>query len=136
VAKSFHCSIVTPAEEVLSADATYADIPAWDGQVGILPGMSAFLGKLGIGELRLNLTDGSARRFYVEGGFVQVQNNSVVILTERAISEDKVNITEAEAELTEARTRIGKPGQDLAGAERSQARAMAKIRVARHRRTA
>lgn len=134
MATSFHCSIVTPAEEVLSTEASYAEIPAWDGQMGVMAGMSPFLGKLGMGELRLNLADGSQRRYFVEGGFVQVNDNNVVILTERAIPEEKVNLAEAEAELTEARTRIGKPGTDIALAERAQARAMAKIRVARHRR--
>jgi F-type H+-transporting ATPase subunit epsilon len=55
--------------------------PAFDGQVGILTGHAPMVTLLGKGELRLG---GNAQRFTVEGGFVQVVDNVVRVVTEHA----------------------------------------------------
>ena len=57
--------------------------PAFDGEVGILPGHAPMMTLLGKGTLRLG-GDGSAGRFRVEGGFLQVVDDTVRVVTERA----------------------------------------------------
>ena len=48
-------------------------LPLFDGELGVLPGHSAFVGQLGPGELRLTPTGGGpARRLFIDGGFAQV----------------------------------------------------------------
>ena len=53
-----------------------------DGEVGILSGHAPLMALLGDGELRLGVTQG--RRFSVSGGFMQVLNDDVRIVTEKA----------------------------------------------------
>lgn len=56
--------------------------PAFDGQVGILTGHAPMVTLLGKGELRLGAAGG--QRFDVEGGFLQVVDNVVRVVTEHA----------------------------------------------------
>ena len=43
MAKTFHCSIVTPAAATFDGDVAYATFPSWDGQYGMLAGMAPLL---------------------------------------------------------------------------------------------
>jgi F-type H+-transporting ATPase subunit epsilon len=56
--------------------------PAYDGEVGILTGHAPLMALLGDGQLRLG--EGSGPNFTVSGGFMQVLNDSVRVVTEKA----------------------------------------------------
>lgn len=58
-------------------------LPAYDGEVGILHDHAPMMMLLGEGILRLEMATGS-RRFTISGGFVQVLENKVSILSEEA----------------------------------------------------
>jgi F-type H+-transporting ATPase subunit epsilon len=133
VAKTFRCSIVTPVASIFEGDLVYASIPAWDGQMGMMPGESPLLTRLGTGSLRLDFPppDGGSRWYMIDGGFAQVQGDSVTLLTENAIPAETISMGEAESELAEANARVTKPGEDRAKVERDQARAMAKLTLAK-----
>jgi F-type H+-transporting ATPase subunit epsilon len=76
-------SVISP-EAVLYEGATDQVVaPAFDGEVGILTGHAPMMTLLGKGELRLGTT-GETRKFEVEGGFLQVADNTVRVVTERA----------------------------------------------------
>ena len=76
-------SVISPGAVLFEGDAESVIAPAFDGQVGILTGHAPMMTLLGKGELRL---DGGAaeRRFTVEGGFLQVVENHVRVVTESA----------------------------------------------------
>ena len=57
--------------------------PAYDGEVGILTGHAPMMTLLGKGELRVRGSGGDPRTFAIEGGFLQVVNNQVRVVTER-----------------------------------------------------
>ena len=85
--KAFRCRVVTPAARILDQDVVYAAVPAWDGSLGVMVDRAPLLTRLGKGELRLDLADstqGSSKTFTVEGGFVQMVNNRLTILAEKA----------------------------------------------------
>lgn len=76
-------SVISPERVLFEGEAESVIAPAFDGEVGILPQHAPMMTLLGRGELRLG-PDGSAGRFQVEGGFLQVLNDSVRIVTESA----------------------------------------------------
>lgn len=116
------CSVITPEQQVLDTPAASVVIPAHDGLVGILNGRAPLLCELGIGVLRVD-----SEEYFVDGGFAQVLDNNVTILTERAGAANKVDRSEAEAALAEAE-RL--PSTDEHSAEtRRKAIARAKVRV-------
>ena len=131
MASTLHCSIVTPTETVFDDPVTYASFPAWDGQHGVMPGQSPLLTKLGYGSLRLDFTEGGSRWYLIEGGFAEVKDNRLNLLTERATPAEQLSLKEAEAELAEARARVTERAEERAKVERDQQRALAKAAVAR-----
>jgi F-type H+-transporting ATPase subunit epsilon len=76
--------VVSPAEVVFEGEASSLVAPAWDGQVGILPGHAPFLALLGGGTLSVDLPGGGSRRFFVNRGVLKVENNQVTVLSEFA----------------------------------------------------
>ena len=76
--------VVTPEETALEQEAQFVALPLYDGEIGISPGHSPMIGRIGYGEMRL-VSDGTTSRYYLDGGFVQVADNVVSVLTNRAI---------------------------------------------------
>ncbi|MCX5688495.1 MAG: F0F1 ATP synthase subunit epsilon [Planctomycetota bacterium] len=105
--KSFRCKLVTPAAALMDDQVAYASVPSWDGLMGFLPGRAAFLGRLGMGELRLDLADsekgqGGSRSYLLDGGFIRMAGDVMTILAERAVAVETLSAAEAEAELKAA----------------------------------
>ena len=75
-------SVISPESILFEGEADSVVAPAYDGEVGILTGHAPMMAVLGSGELRLG--NPGSRTFAVEGGFLQVLNNEVRVVTERA----------------------------------------------------
>ena len=131
MAATFRCAIETPARTLFDQDVVYASFPAWDGQHGAIAGQSPLLSRLGYGPLRVDLAEGVSRWFLLEGGFAQVREGAITLLTPRAAPAPELSLKEAERELAEANARIHTAGKDLPAAERDQLRALAKRALAR-----
>jgi F-type H+-transporting ATPase subunit epsilon len=128
--KSLQCVVVTPARPVLDERTDFVSVPLYDGELGVLPGRLPLVGRLGPGELRLGL-GGSAKRYFIDGGFVQIRDNVVTLLTPRAMRADEISPVAAaralQTALAPAATPEGQDAQLLA-----QARARAQLRLAQH----
>ena len=111
--------VVTPERAVVDAVAEMAVLPMFDGELGVLPGRAALIGRLGAGELRLK-SAGGVTRYYVEPGFAQVRNNVVTVLTAKA--QDAAEITAAMAEKAAADAEALPFGNAAERANKSKAR--------------
>ncbi len=82
-------SVISPEAVLFEGDAESVVAPAFDGEVGILENHAPMMTLLGNGVLRLGgggeAGRGNARNFNIEGGFLQVVDNNVRIVTERAV---------------------------------------------------
>jgi F-type H+-transporting ATPase subunit epsilon len=76
-------SVISPEASLFQGDATSVVAPAFDGEVGILTGHAPMMTLLGKGELSVRSNAAEARRFAIEGGFLQVVDDSVRIVTEK-----------------------------------------------------
>ena len=76
-------SVISPERVLFEGEAASVVAPAFDGEVGILDNHAPMMTLLGKGSLRLEGA-GAARRFAIEGGFLQVVENNVRIVTEKA----------------------------------------------------
>lgn len=130
MATSFDCSIVTPTEEVFGGKVTYANLPAWDGQIGVMAGRSPLLTRLGVGSLRLDFPEGGSRWYLIDGGFAQMQGDALTLLTEFATPAETLKAGDADREYAEASAKTLEPGADRAQVERQQQRALAKRALA------
>ncbi|HEY0777550.1 MAG TPA: F0F1 ATP synthase subunit epsilon [Gemmatirosa sp.] len=78
-------SVISPERVLFEGEVRGLVAPAFDGEVGILTGHAPMMALLGRGELRLTGATGDGpQRFRVAGGFLQVVDNQVRVVTEQA----------------------------------------------------
>jgi F-type H+-transporting ATPase subunit epsilon len=82
-ANGLSVAVITPESTVFEGTADMVVVPAWDGEVGILRGHAPLMALLGEGEMRVT-RDGGVERFHVAGGFVQVADDVVSVMSEKA----------------------------------------------------
>ncbi len=125
----FHLSIITPERAVLESDATFVAFPAWDGEVGILHGRAPLLFKLGTGKLRAETPEGE-QVFYVDGGFAQMADDRLTILTQQAKRPQDIDRAAAEKALAAAREAPAPNEEAVVARQRAVERARAQLRIA------
>lgn len=76
-------SVISPEQTLFEGEANSVVAPAHDGEVGILTGHAPMMTLLGSGTLRIS-GSGGEQRFAVEGGFLQVVDDLVRVVTEHA----------------------------------------------------
>lgn len=82
-------TVITPEQQVLETPAESVVLPAHDGELGVLPQRAPLMCELGIGQLRY--TQGATgRRLFIDGGFAQVFDDHVTVLTSRALPAEQV----------------------------------------------
>jgi F-type H+-transporting ATPase subunit epsilon len=120
--------VVTPEATIVDTLADFVRLPLVDGQYGIAPLHSPMIGRLGFGELSVR-SDSKVQRFYADGGFVQVNNNVVSVLTNRALPAESLDPAIAAEQL---RAAIARPaaGEELAIRDRLITQARGQLRVA------
>jgi F-type H+-transporting ATPase subunit epsilon len=123
------CVVVTPEATVLDTDADFVALPLYDGEAGVLPGRAPLIGRLGFGELRVRIGR-AQKRYYVDGGFVQVANNIVSVLTNRALPADALNSGAAAEQLRTAIARRAAGREEMAIRDRLISQARGQLRVA------
>ena len=126
---SITCIVVTPAETAVETEASSITLPLFDGDKGVMADHAPMIGRLGNGELRLEGTDGGSR-FYIEGGFVQVLDNTVSILTNRVVAVEDLDSSALEQELGDALAMPGNNDEELDLRERASDAVRAQLRVA------
>lgn len=127
---AIRCIIVTPERTELDRETDYVSLPMFDGELGVMTGRSPMIGRLGYGVLRLGSASG-AERFYVDGGFAQVENNEVNILTGRCIPVADLDETEVQKELDEALAMPGSTPEQNGVKQTAVAKARGRVRAAR-----
>ncbi|MCH2595832.1 MAG: F0F1 ATP synthase subunit epsilon [Pirellulales bacterium] len=124
------CVVVTPEETVLETDAEFGALPLFDGEIVIGMHHSAISGRLGYGELRIR-SGSETLRYYVDGGFVQIADNLVSVLTSRSFPADNVDAEMAAEQLSSALSRKAVGDDQISIRDRLQLQARAQLRMAR-----
>ncbi|TWU04363.1 ATP synthase F1 subunit epsilon [Stieleria varia] len=127
---SIRCIVVTPERTELDCVAESLILPMVDGALGVLPGRAPMIGRLGYGTLRLE-TSAGPQRYYVDGGFAQVENNTVSLLTGRSIAVDLLDVGEAETALAKAQEMPANTPEKMQLKETAVARARGQLRSAK-----
>lgn len=81
--------LVAPESVLYEGEADMVVCRTSDGEIAFLPGHAPFLGALGVGEVRVLLPGGGAtgsgeEAFSVDGGFVEVRDDKVTVLSDAA----------------------------------------------------
>ncbi len=101
--------IVTPDRRVVVAKADDVVIPAKQGEIDVLPGHAPYFGILGTGVLRF-VAEGKTHRLMVSGGFVEVDNNHVVLMCESASLAAEVSVESEKKSLQDLEKQLASLG--------------------------
>lgn len=121
--------IVTPETTTLDQEADFVVLPMFDGEAGISPNHAPMIGRLGPGELRIK-DDAGNHSFYVDGGFVQIEDNTVSVLTGSSTPAGEIDAAEAKKALDTANELPSDSGTLADVKRKAVSQAQAKIRVA------
>ena len=88
--------IVTPYRQLFEQEVSEVSLPGELGEIGILPGHTALMSTLGIGELRYR-GDGKEHSLVVAGGFVEVDGDEVTVLAETGELAGEIDSARAQA---------------------------------------
>jgi len=94
--------VVTPEGAVHDGPVETVVVPSHDGETAFLKGHAAFVGLLGIGELRFHTVGGEPSHFFLGGGVVQVVHDVVSVLAESVVPATALDPAKARAELEAA----------------------------------
>jgi len=126
------CIVVTPEQTLYDQPAEFVALTLYDGELGVAPGHAPMIGRLGYGELRIRRNAQATDRYYIEGGFVEVLDDVVSILTQRAIPADKIDGAVAREQLHAAQSRRAATAEAVAVRERVVEQSRAQLRMSRN----
>ena len=130
--KKLQCVVVTPEKTLFDEWVDFVALPLFDGELGVMPGRAPLIGRLGFGELRTKVAS-ETHRYFVDGGFAQVRNNVVTVLTQRAIPAAQLDATAASRELEVVEEQSAVTDAEYTEHVKAVSRIRGMIRVAEHK---
>jgi F-type H+-transporting ATPase subunit epsilon len=106
------CTILTPEKLIYEGEAGFAVVQAYNGEMGFLYDHSPLISMLGIGEVRLR-NPKTTDYFVIEGGIVEIKNNKLVILAEKAFRQSELNAVELQNKISEYDETIAREKPDF-----------------------
>jgi F-type H+-transporting ATPase subunit epsilon len=88
--------VVTPERVVLDTTVNSVVFPGLDGSTGVLKGHAPLVSALGVGELSFRDESGQETGLFVAGGFAEVRDNTVRIVTEASEPPTDIDVHRAE----------------------------------------
>jgi F-type H+-transporting ATPase subunit epsilon len=133
--RSFKLEIVTPERVVFQSDAVGVSAPGTLGNFQVLNNHAPLLSTIEIGALQVKETPGKNTVYAVSGGFLEVRNNTVVVLVETAEQADQIDTERAKAAEERALKRLQEKYEtvDHQRAKLALLRATNRLRIASHR---
>ncbi len=94
---SFHLTVVTRERKIVESDAVEVVLPAYDGEIGVLPGHTPLLTLLKVGVMRYR-SDGNPQSLVISWGFAEILPERVIVMAETARLPQEMDAATAEAE--------------------------------------
>ncbi len=101
-----HFKIITPLRTVLETEVHSILLPAAEGQLEILPGHTALITSVQNGELSCATADRGVVNLFIGGGFMQVENDAALLVTDTALDADEMDPGSINAAIEQAKARL------------------------------
>jgi len=134
MAPSLTLRVITPDRIVLDETVESVRMPGADGSLGVLPRHAHLVTALDAGALVYETPGGDRKELFVSGGFAEVRDDTVRVVTEASEPISAIDIERAREAERRARERIsairtGVSSEDLLRAEASLRRALLRLRL-------
>lgn len=101
-----HFQIITPMRTALQADVTTIQLPAVEGEMEILPGHADLIAAVANGELTYRPEGGVPTSLFVGGGFIQVDKDQVMLVTDTALEPGEIDPSAVQAAIERAQAAL------------------------------
>ncbi|MGL5049423.1 MAG: ATP synthase F1 subunit epsilon [Fusobacteriaceae bacterium] len=129
---TFKLNIVSTEKVLLSQEVDYLMVRTTDGDMGILPNHSPFVGSLAIGEMKVR-SNGSEEYYFISGGFLEISKaNVVTVLADEAMNSKDIDVEHARKAAKYAEEKLHKLAEDkeILMTQRALQEALTKVRMA------
>ena len=117
---SFRVEVLTPEGKVFEDEVEMVSTRTTVGSIGVLANHAPLMAILEPTELRLYKSDSDVVRFAQGEGYLQVVDNSALVLVEEAIAPDDIDRSAFESRLKEARDAVDRAEEDSEERARAQ----------------
>ena len=118
---TLHVELVSPEALVWNGDVDSVLLRTiGGGDIQFLTGHTPVLAALDICSIEMRLADGTLEKVAVRGGFVEVSDDRVKILSDQGVRAEHVDPSAARAELTEAEATMAKVTDELEKAKAAE----------------
>lgn len=118
MATTLTCDIVTPAKKLFTEECYMVIVPGEEGEMGFLVNHAQLMSTLADGTVRVLSAAGQvAHRYAIQGGYVQVTGEKVIVLADRALPVEDIDLEDVRAKIAEAQTAVEAAGDDAAAKE-------------------
>jgi len=130
--RTLNLEIVTPRRVVFKGEVISFSAPGTMGGFQVLYNHAPLLSSLEIGGVKIKEVNGSESHYAISGGFVEVRENSILLLAETAERIDEIDKERAKASRDRAKKRMTerKPDIDFERARLAFYRAINRLKIA------
>lgn len=110
MAKTFKFEVITPEKVVYSDSAISVSADGTEGGLGVLADYAPLITELKTSILTVNDAHNKTVRLALDGGFMEVMTNNVVVLADKCVMEGEVDIEKMRLEKDTAEKALQKAG--------------------------
>lgn len=130
MANTFKAQILTPDGPLFEGDVTGVQVPGSGGNFLMLFNHAPIVSTLTVGQVIIKKPDNSETVYAVSGGFVEMNNNVMTLLAEKAEEASKIDVEKAKQLRDEAKARLKDKNSNREAAEKDLAIANNKLKIA------
>lgn len=111
--KTMHLDVITPDKKAFSGEVKFVVVRTELGELGILPRHADLVAALEIAPLRIDLPDGTSQFMANFGGFMEIKNNVITIVTPNCELPDEIDEDRAKRAKARAEERLKSRNADI-----------------------
>lgn len=97
-----HLKIITPMRTAVDTEVTGVLVPSVQGEMEVLPGHADIIAAMDNGELVYRTANEAPKSVFIGGGFLQVNNEQVMLVTDTVLEADEIDASSVEAAVAKA----------------------------------
>jgi len=74
--------IITPEDKLFEGEVTSVKFPGSDGEFGVLNNHAPIISTLTKGSIEVKDSNNESKRFEINGGVIEMQNNKIIVLAD------------------------------------------------------
>lgn len=126
----FKLEIITPLKEILTDEVDMIIVRTTEGDMGVLANHTPLVTGLAIGEMKIK-KDKNDISYFISGGFLEVSKERVLILADKAMNANDIDIEKAKEEkaLHESKLKKLTEEKEIALTEKALQESLVKMRI-------